>query len=170
MRTRIKEVVLSLGYIAFKIIRTPIKWYWKKFNIKTNGVRVMIIHKGSIVLVRHWYNTLWVMPGGGIKKYETPEQAAIREVKEEIGLNIEQLDYKLGVYSNIREGKNDTIHCFVIELEQKPLLNKKFNFEVSDVIWSVFDDVPSGTSNATKQRISEYLHQDIKLETRPWSE
>ena len=74
------------------------------------------------------------------------------------------------MYSNIREGKNDTIHCFVIELEQKPLLNKKFNFEVSDVIWSVFDDVPSGTSNATKQRISEYLHQDIKLETRPWSE
>ena len=77
MRTRIKEVVLSLGYIAFKIIRTPIKWYWKKFNIKTNGVRVMIVHKGSIVLVRHWYNILWVMPGGGIKKYETPEQAAI---------------------------------------------------------------------------------------------
>jgi hypothetical protein len=79
------------------------------------------------------------------------------------------LDYKLGTYSNINEDKNDTIHCFVIEFEQKPLFKKRFNLEVSDVVWVPISDLPIGTSKATKQRIFEHLHQDIKLEIRPWS-
>ncbi len=148
----------------------PIKWYWKKFNIKTSGVRVMIIHDNKFVLVRHWYNPLWVMPGGGIKKHETPEKAAHREVKEEIGLSIEQLDYKLGVYSNTKEGKNDTIYCFVVELTQKPILKKKkFNLEIADVIWSSLLDFPHQTSRATKQRVVEHLNKDIQADIRPWS-
>ena len=49
----------------------------------------MILYQNEIILVRHWYNTLWVMPGGGIKKHETPEQAAVREIKEELGIEIE---------------------------------------------------------------------------------
>lgn len=40
-----------------------------------------------------------VFPGGGIKRGETPEQAAIREAKEETGLKVE-LDRKLWILSN----------------------------------------------------------------------
>lgn len=169
MRSRIKKIILTLGYSLFKILRTPVKWYWKKFNIRTYGVRVMILYDNTFILVRHWYNPLWVMPGGGIKKHETPEQAAIREVKEEIGLEIEQLDYRLGTYSNHKEGKNDTIHCFVVELDKKPQLKfKRLNLEISDVIWSSVKDFPKNTSMATKQRVSEYLNKDISSNPRPW--
>lgn len=129
----------------------------------------MLIHKNKILLVRHWYNPLWVMPGGGIKKNETPEQAAIRELKEETGIHTKQLDCLLGVYSNTREGKNDTVYCFIVELQDEPILIKqKFNIEISDIILSDFKQLPERTSAATRNRISEYIAADISREIRMW--
>lgn len=169
MRTKLKKLIITCGYLVYKIIRTPIIWYWKLFKIKTKGVRVMLIHDGKVILVRHWYNSLWVMPGGGIHKYETPEQAAIREVKEELGIDIKQLDYLLGAYSNIREGKNDTVYCFVAELDsQIEIHSKKFNIEISDSMWCSISNFPQDTSRATKDRIREYLAVDISKEIRSW--
>ncbi len=41
---------------------------------------------------------LWVMPGGFVDRFERVEDAAIREVKEEVGLDVE-ITSLLGVYS-----------------------------------------------------------------------
>lgn len=42
----------------------------------------------KILLVKRKDVPLWTLPGGGIEVEETPAEAAIREVKEETGLNI----------------------------------------------------------------------------------
>ncbi len=169
MRTDFKKLVVTVASHLFRLVRIPIKWYWKKFNIKTYGVRILIIYQNKFVLVRHWYNSLWVMPGGGIKKYETPEQAAVREIREELGFDVKQLDYELGVYSNTKEGKNDTVYCFVVKLEERPTVSKRFNLEVSDIIWADMDNPPNGTSGATLKRIHEHLTCDTGTQIRPWS-
>ena len=92
MRTEITKIVINFLYSLYRTLRAPVRWYWSIFKIQTQGVRVLAIQNNSIILVKHWYNPLIVMPGGGIKKYETPEQAAIRELKEEVNIEIEQLD------------------------------------------------------------------------------
>ena len=53
------------------------------------------------------------MPGGGINKGEKPEDAAVRETKEEVGIVAEKIDFKLGYYKNTTGGKNDNIYCFI---------------------------------------------------------
>jgi 8-oxo-dGTP pyrophosphatase MutT (NUDIX family) len=50
-----------------------------------------------ILLVRHHNNDLWVAPGGMIEPNETPENAAIREMKEETNCNI-KLTTTIGTY------------------------------------------------------------------------
>jgi 8-oxo-dGTP diphosphatase len=57
---------------------------------------------GDIVLVKRKndpFKGLWCMPGGMVEENETVEQAAIREAKEETGLDI-QLTHLVGVFSD----------------------------------------------------------------------
>ena len=45
---------------------------------------------GKIAIIKRFRNNheYYVFPGGGIEEGETPEEAAIREVKEELGIDI----------------------------------------------------------------------------------
>lgn len=169
MHSKLKEIIIYTLSKLYQIVRTPILFYQKKFNIQTRGVRVLVATENKVLLLKHWYNGLWVMPGGGVHAGETTEYAAIRELKEETGLDIKQLDYLLGMYLNMREGKKDTVYCYVVELEKIINLQKKFNFEVSDIAWFDFDALPDSTSQATRDRIREYQTQDIQKHIRPWS-
>ncbi len=49
-----------------------------------------IIKNGLILMVLHRRpeRSYWTLPGGGIEPGETPEQAAIREVMEEAGMEV----------------------------------------------------------------------------------
>ncbi|MGQ0631950.1 MAG: NUDIX domain-containing protein [Sporichthyaceae bacterium] len=44
---------------------------------------------GRVLLVKPTYKEGWDIPGGYVNIGETPRQAAVREVKEELGLDIE---------------------------------------------------------------------------------
>ncbi len=60
-----------------------------------------VIVRGGDLLLTHWNEygrTGWTLPGGGLEDYETTEQAAVREVREETGYDI-QLRTLLGVDS-----------------------------------------------------------------------
>lgn len=58
----------------------------------TGGVRVIIFDdERRILMVRqhHEDKDIWMVPGGAIEENENARQAAIREVKEETGLDVE---------------------------------------------------------------------------------
>lgn len=58
----------------------------------TLGSQVRLVRDdGRILLVKASYRWRWSMPGGLLDKGETPEQTALRETKEETGLDIELL-------------------------------------------------------------------------------
>lgn len=55
------------------------------------GVRVVIFDENkNILMVRqeHEGRNIWMVPGGGIEDQEDARQAAVREVKEETGLDV----------------------------------------------------------------------------------
>lgn len=58
----------------------------------------LILHEHKVLLVRTTTtHEHWAFPGGKAERGESPEQTAIREVKEEVGLDIEVAD-ELGKY------------------------------------------------------------------------
>jgi 8-oxo-dGTP pyrophosphatase MutT (NUDIX family) len=60
---------------------------WKVTGPGRAGVHaVPLTRAGKVVLVRLTYAPGWRVPGGGSKRGEAPEQAILRELREEIGL------------------------------------------------------------------------------------
>ncbi len=95
-----KRLLLAAIHPARKI-------YWRVFRPKTAGVKVAIRQAatGDILLVRHSYGGgSWMLPGGATERGETPEHAAAREIREELGLHIGQLSL-LACYESSNEGE-----------------------------------------------------------------
>ena len=54
-------------------------------------VAIFVVHGGKILLIHHRKLNAWLPLGGHIELDEDPEQAALREAKEESGLDVELL-------------------------------------------------------------------------------
>ncbi len=87
------------------------KRLWKWIRPRTRGVKVMLFNGAEgILLIRNSYgdSRLWVFPGGGIRPWESPERAAAREVREELGCRADGLTL-VSTHCSTAEGKRDTI-------------------------------------------------------------
>lgn len=71
---------------------------------------IIIEHKGGIVLIKRKYTPKgWALPGGFVEYGESLESAAVREAKEETGLNV-RLARQFHTYSNPkRDARRHTI-------------------------------------------------------------
>lgn len=60
---------------------------------------VFVVYKNKVLFRFHDKHKIWLVPGGHIELDETPQVAAVREVKEEVGLDVEiYLPYILPVF------------------------------------------------------------------------
>jgi 8-oxo-dGTP diphosphatase len=68
---------------------------WRVLQLRTlllpnwgRGVTCLLTHGSRVLLVRHTYGRrgTWYLPGGAMRRHETPTQAAAREMHEELGL------------------------------------------------------------------------------------
>ena len=62
------------------------------------SVQIAIIKDGKILLQQREDFETWALPGGAIEAGETPAQAAVREAREETGLNVE-ITQLVGLYT-----------------------------------------------------------------------
>lgn len=124
--------------------------YWWFVRPNTQGVKAVITSQNKILLVRlTYYPNTWTFPGGGVKKKETPLHAAIRECKEEVGIDLQNLIY-VGVLSFGHEYKKDTVHVFASEgvsIKQEIISDL---IEVAEAKWFSLDALPSIGPNAKK--------------------
>lgn len=51
-------------------------------------VEVFIVNRGRVLLRKHDKYKIWLSVGGHVELDEDPNQAAVREVKEEVGLDV----------------------------------------------------------------------------------
>lgn len=52
-------------------------------------VATFVVHAGRVLMLFHRKLKLWLPPGGHIDPHELPDEAAVREVREEAGIEVE---------------------------------------------------------------------------------
>ncbi len=74
------------------------------------GVSALIFENKNVLLALRADGDWWNLPGGGMERGETVEQAVRREVREETGLEVE-VERLVGVYS--KPQKNEVVLSFL---------------------------------------------------------
>lgn len=99
------------------------------FEIKKESCALAIIYKNMVLLTQRSRNVrvgagLWQLPGGKLEKSESPSDAVVREIKEELGITLNQNDMNYVTNINAKSfGDNNktsiTLHLFVTEVISK---------------------------------------------------
>lgn len=118
------------------------------------AVNVAVIHEGRILLTKREDFETWILPSGGVEEGESLAQAAIRETKEETGLDVE-LTRLIGVYSRL----SNMSPGYMVLFAAKPIGGriKCQEGETIAVEWFAFDDIPGPLSLGHKRRIKDAI-------------
>src|SRR6266446_2922189 len=128
------------------------------------SVNVVVTNdKGEILLIKRSDNDNWALPGGAIDLGESLTQAAIRETKEETGIECE-ITGLVGIYTDpkhvIHYTSNDEVRQeFSIVLTARATGGQPTSSDESlDVRWVDRDDVEGyRTDRSMSLRIGHYL-------------
>ena len=127
-----------------------------------------IVHKGNqVLMVRHRMEgkEWWCLPGGAAELGEPPDQAALRELREECGLK-GAVVCQLSVYgaSNI-----DTVYTYLVDIgRQEPRLGRDPEFGPHEQVlvearWLLLSQIPERDRTflwaAGLLGVKEFLHE-----------
>ena len=118
------------------------------------AVNVAVIHEGKILLTQREDFETWILPSGGVEEGESIGQAALRETKEETGIDVE-LTRLVGVYSRI----SNMPAGYAVLFAARPIGGeiKCQPGETIAVEWFRPDELPSPLSAGHKRRIEDAL-------------
>lgn len=148
MRSAISRRLPPWLYRFANQIRT---FYWFVARPTRFGVKVLVTNGNRVLLVKHSYEELWNLPGGGFRpRGESAEEAGRREARQEIGLSLGSLEL-LGNYESDREYKRDTVYCLHSESAYEP---RKTSGEISEWSWFEQDNIPEDASTAVRKAVA----------------
>jgi 8-oxo-dGTP pyrophosphatase MutT (NUDIX family) len=121
----------------------------------TLGVRGVVADgEGRVLLLRHTYTPGWHFPGGGVEKGETAQQALLRELLEEAGIETTVAEMRLvSVHANGGFFPND--HVLVYRIDQWRQVEPTQRGEIAE--WGFYPPLspPGGITAGTQRRLDE---------------
>ena len=140
--------VFRVGYFALQL-------WWLIRRPHTAGVKVVVRRGDDVLLVRHTYGrrSEWDLPGGFLNEDEDPQDAALREIGEELGLRAER-PVALGVTVLRSAGRRDTRHGFAADADPGATGLDVDGGEIAQARWFAHDALPPATSDYTRRMVA----------------
>ncbi|ACB39951.1 bis(5'-nucleosyl)-tetraphosphatase [Pyrobaculum neutrophilum] len=114
-------------------------------------------------LLLHYPAGHWDFPKGNVEPGETPEQTALREIREETGLEVvlipgfmEEVEY---VYARGGRRVRKKVIFFLAEAKTKEV---KLSWEHTGYVWLPFDKALARATYETTRRVLAKAHRHVK--------
>lgn len=117
---------------------------------------IAIIDDGKILLTKREDFEVWCLPGGSVEDGESLAEAAMREAKEETGVDVE-LTRLVGVYSRIGGMLND-VHAVLFAARPAGGVLKVQPGETIEAAYFPFDGLPEEILFGHWRRIEDAIH------------
>ena len=141
-----------------RLFTAALRPFWRMRRGMTLGAQGAIIDPDNrVLLIRHSYRPGWFFPGGGVEWGETLETALVRELAEEVGVQLMQPAKLHGLFANFSNFPGDHIAVFVVRHWTRTPENYVQRGEIAEAGMFAADAVPALTDEGTRRRIAEIL-------------
>lgn len=96
----------------------------------------------------------WWVPGGRVKKNETLDEAIVRKIKDETGLEV-KIDKQFGLFETIFDDKHTVNICYILTTDNQNVL---IDEEHEDYGWFDFQSLPK-VDNRLESVIKKYFNR-----------
>lgn len=130
-----------------------LRHHWRRLaRPQLRGVTVFLRDsRGRILFVRHAYGPdVWGLPGGGIDRGEEPEDAARREMREELNVALGDLRC-VGTLDETLSGAPHVAFLYAAMIEGTPEPDGR---EIVEVRFAAPDDPPQPLGKTAKRRLA----------------
>jgi len=94
-------------------------WFFTRPTVY--GVYIAVWHQEELLIIKNSYKRRFTIPCGRIKRGEDSAEAAVRELKEEVGIEVEKSRLKpIGEYTAKHNYARDVGKFFEIEMTELP--------------------------------------------------
>jgi 8-oxo-dGTP pyrophosphatase MutT (NUDIX family) len=149
----VSRIVDSALRVALTATHRLLKLAWFVVRPKTFGAHALALTpEGKIVLVKLRYAPSWRVPGGGRNPGESATEAALRELREEIGMTSHGTVTPAREFEQSVDSKRDTASLVVVrDVRYRP----RWSWEVEAVREVDLHGLPKDTAFSSRYWIEE---------------
>ena len=130
-----RELLDSLWRLALRLVYRLLLVWWRVRRPVKRGAHVAVWHGDRVLVIRNSYRKLLSLPAGGRARGETFLEAAVRELREEVGISADprELAYYGEIVHDARHAE-DHAHLFELRCARAP----EVRVDRREVIWAEF--------------------------------
>ncbi|MCL5280293.1 MAG: NUDIX hydrolase [Planctomycetes bacterium] len=146
---------------GYRLAYLGLRAWWFVRRPATHGTCVALWHDGKVLLIHTSYRNCYSLPGGFVHRGEPSEQAARREVQEEVGIDLAGCKLRLAWSGTLLfESRPDTVDIWETVLEKAPAVR----IASHELVWADWVYPADASGRRLLPHVAIYLAQKEKGE------
>ena len=155
-------MINALIRAVYRLAHWGLRLLWFIRRPETTGALVAVWYQGRVLLVKNSYRPQLTFPGGYIRPREDRRTAAARELREEVGINVQPKRLVHAYHgTHVFEHRQDTLDIYELEMAAEP----KVQVDNREVVRAEFLMPAEALSMQIVPHLDEYLSERIARAT-----
>ncbi|KPK13458.1 MAG: hypothetical protein AMJ62_15190 [Myxococcales bacterium SG8_38] len=147
-------MINALVRVVYRLAHWGLRLLWFIRRPETTGALVAVWCEGRILLVKNSYRPQLTLPGGYVKAREDRRTTAARELREEVGIQVQPKRLVHAYHgTHLFEHRKDTLDIYEVEVDEEP----KVRVDDREVVLAEFHSPDEALGLEIVPHLEEYL-------------